>query len=282
LRKIDFDPEKLNLPEGWKEAVAELTKRLTDEKDVAKRAALIKDNGGVWSAIKHLLSDLSHGKCWYTEARQEGTDVDVDHFRPKLRVAELVDSAPPHPGYWWLAFQLDNYRYSCIVANRRRRDVESDKIGGKADHFPIWDEAKRAKTPTCDHKEEKPLLIDPCNAGDVALLTFKDDGEVMPRWSENHQYKWKKATKSIDLYHLNHSDFVKARIELRDRIEKICGQAKRLFNKLEAGDADHELAYEAALRELLRLRDKRAPYSGFCVAYLDRYRNEDYLDGVFR
>lgn len=47
---------------------------------------------------------MSNGKYWYTESIQLGTDVDVDHFGPKKRIAERCAEGDAHPGYWWLAY----------------------------------------------------------------------------------------------------------------------------------------------------------------------------------
>lgn len=280
MRVIDFDPNKLLLPEGWAVKAAKLTSQLKGETDKGERSKLIDDNQ-IWKEVKGTLKKLSHGKCWYTDSPQEGTDVDVDHFRPKGRVAELTGGSNPHAGYWWLAYVLENYRYSCIVANRRRRDVETGVTGGKADSFPIFEEADRASTPSANYATERPLLIDPCKANEVALITFKEDGEAMPRWGEEEKYKNLKAAKSIELYSLNHSDFVKARISLRDRIEDLRITAQRFFNRLENGDADHEKAYSDAIHELRKLQSRSSPHSGFCVALLRRYRHEEYLEGAF-
>ena len=108
----------MKLPEGWQEKVDALKKKIIQETDPKKRNDLIDSHDTYWKEIKHLLDEISHGKCWYTEAFQCGTDVDMDHYRPKKEVFERKDT---HLGYWWLAFDLSNYRYSCIVANRRRK-----------------------------------------------------------------------------------------------------------------------------------------------------------------
>lgn len=277
MRVVDFDPTKVTPPDGWFAKAQELSQRLMNEADPTKRSKIIDDNE-IWKDVKAELKKISHGKCWYTDSPQQGTDVDVDHFRPKKRVAEL---AAQNSGYWWLAYALSNYRYSCIVANRRRRDVETGNTGGKADSFPIFDENFRASSPDLPYENERPLLIDPCRADDVALITFKEDGEVMPRWGEQDPYKNKKAAKSIELYSLNHSDFVRARIALRDQIEDARQNAQRFFNRLEDGDADHERAYASAIQTLRRLQSPAAPHSGFCAALLRKYRDEPYLEGAF-
>lgn len=281
MRHLDFNFNQITLPEGWQEKGQELTTALLAAKDEKQRSDIIEKNQDHWKAVKPILAGLFNHKCWYTEAPQQGTDVDVDHFRPKKRVQETLSTANPHDGYWWLAFCLQNYRFSCIVANRRRTDVETGVTGGKADHFPLCEESKRAKTPTCDLEEEQPILLDPLKATDVQLLQFKPDGEAMPRFSEDsHARKFMRADRSIAFYNLNHSDFVRCRIDLRDSIDKDVKAAVRYFNKLETGDADNDLAYEEAICRLRKMRGKEAPFSSFCVAYLDSFRHKPDYDGV--
>lgn len=281
MRHIEVDLNRLKLPENWLEKSQELTKALLAAPDAQQRSEIIGQNQDHWRLVKPILAQLFNHKCWYTEAPQQGTDVDVDHYRPKKRVQETIGEVNPHNGYWWLAFQLDNYRYSCIVANRRRTDVETGTTGGKADHFPVLSEASRAMTPECDLEAEQPLLLDPLKITDVQLLVFKEDGEAMPRYSEKqHSRKFLRADRSIIFYSINHSDFVRCRIELRDKIDKEVSAAKRYFNNLEAGDAVNDFAYEEGIRRLRDMRSRDAPFSSFCIAYLDTFRHKPEYDGV--
>lgn len=286
MRHLEIDFNRIALPEGWQAKSEELTQALLNEPDPEKRDEIIYKNQDHWKIVKPVLAKLFNYKCWYTEAPQQGTDVDVDHFRPKKRVQEALASGSPHHGYWWLAFKLENYRFSCIVANRRRTDVETKITGGKADHFPLCGGSVRAETPDSDIEEEQPILLDPLKATDVQLLQFKSDGEAMARFSkEKSPRRFSRADESILLYNLNHSDFVRCRIDLRDTIDREVKSALRYFNKLETGDADNDLAYEEAIRKLRKVRSKDAPFSSFCVAYLDEFRHkpkyEGVLDGVF-
>lgn len=282
MKRIDYKPETLTLREGWAEDAEAVLQELLKEDDPKKRQEIIKAHDDLWKDVKGELAKLSFDKCWYTESKQEGTDTDVDHFRPKNRVAEATDKDSPHPGYWWLAFSLANYRFSCIYANRRRKDVETGDTGGKADHFPLIEEGERAWTPTCNCDLEQPVLIDPCVASDVRLLTFKADGEAMPRFNEkSNPRQFMRANVSIELYNLDNSAFVKARQELREKMNSRLDDAKRFFKRLDSGDADHVTAYEKAIDQLLEFVDEKAPYSGFCKAYLEEFRHEEYVEGVF-
>lgn len=282
MRHVKFDLRKLTLPAGWREKASDLLKQLEEAPDATVRADIIGKNE-IWADIKLQLKALNHRKCWYTDTNQDGADVDIDHFRPKKRVKELVDRENPHTGYWWLTYVISNYRYSCIVANRRRKDVEAGRTGGKADHFPIWDEAHRANTPAAVYADEKPLLIDPCVETDVKLIIYKEDGEAIPRFGDSvvHAYKNLKAAKSIELYSLNHSDFVNARIELRDKIDELCGKAARHFNKLEDGDGANVEAYTGVIQELGELKSETKEHSSFCSAMIERFRHEEYMYALF-
>ncbi|CAH1385161.1 hypothetical protein [Candidatus Nitrotoga sp. M5] len=281
MRYVPYDPKKITLPDGWAAKVAALEALISEESDAEKKLKLIGDHDGYWKELKPQLAMILNRKCWYTEAPQAGTDVDVDHYRPKGRVAELRSKTKSHPGYWWLAFKPDNYRYSCIVANRRRRDVETGNTGGKADHFPIADEAHRAWKPTENCDGEMPDLLDPCKATDTVLLTFKEDGEAMARYDQNtHPRLYRRAQSSIEYYHLNHTDFVRARQKLRDEIDRLVHSAKKYFQQLESNNAVIDHAYEEAISSLREMRQPSAPYSSFCMTYLDQYKFDEEIAGV--
>lgn len=185
--------------------------------------------------------------------------------------------------YWWYAFDPANFRYSCIVANRLRRDIETGNVGGKADEFPIWDERNRAWCPDDDCDVEQPLLIDPCNLADVALITFGENGEATTRHSKEQMPRlYAKAHTSIRLYHLNHSEFVKARIDIRDALTKNIEDAKRYYRRLDSGDADTEHAYMRAIEGLREACSERSPFSSFAISILEPHRLEESLAPVFR
>lgn len=136
-------------------------------------------------------------------------------------------------------------------------------------------------SPDADWQAEKTLLIDPCKADETALITFKADGEALPRFGRKESYKYEKAHLSIKYYSLNHSDFTRARIALRDRIEDLRVEAVRYFSRLETGDADHARAYSNAIMTLREMRKDSSPFSAFSIAITDTLRGEEALSGVF-
>ncbi|CAN5447653.1 hypothetical protein BH11PSE5_BH11PSE5_26530 [soil metagenome] len=142
--------------------------------------------------------------------------------------------------------------------------------------------AQVGKMPAGQRPEsEKALLIDPCKADETALITFKEDGEALPRFGPTDVYKSEKAKLSIRYYSLNHSEFTKARMALRDRIEDLRIEAMRYFARLESGDADHARAYSKAITGLRELRRESSSFSAFSIAMTDKYRSEEALSGVF-
>jgi hypothetical protein len=169
------------------------------------------------------------------------------------------------------------------VANRLRRDIETGQVGGKADEFPIWDESNRAWCPDDDCDLEQPLLIDPCNPAEVALITFGENGEATTRHSKEQMPRlFAKAETSIRLYHLNHSEFVKARITIRDTLTKYIEDAKRYYKRLDTAGADTEHAYMRAIERLRDACSEQSPFSSFAISILEPHRLEDSLAPVFR
>ncbi|MFT4533974.1 MAG: hypothetical protein ACI9P5_001326 [Saprospiraceae bacterium] len=67
-------------------------------------------------------------------------NADFEHCRPKSNVME----SPDHPGYWWLVNEWDNLLIAC--ANCNRRSWSKDGVSGKANRFPLKDEAKHIES----------------------------------------------------------------------------------------------------------------------------------------
>lgn len=175
MRFIDPDNVKAAIEEydsAWfdrAEQAFEEVKTLVDEgADKKAISDAIKASSSIWRELKDVLKEVGHKKCWYCESRDDRSDNAVDHYRPKNRVAECGDE---HPGYWWLAFAWENYRYACTYCNSRRKDQEGGTAGGKHDHFPIWDETRRSSDCNSSEEidEEQPLLLDPARQSDPTL-----------------------------------------------------------------------------------------------------------------
>lgn len=123
-------------------------------------------------SVTSALHELFHGKCAYCEVRYAAhMPVEVEHYRPKSGVTE----APGHPGYWWLASTWDNLLVSCIDCGRSRL-IEGIK-SGKANRFPLENEAFRAAGPGLE-ANESPLLLNPTVDRPEEHLVFDANGLV--------------------------------------------------------------------------------------------------------
>lgn len=189
--------------------------------------------------VKVALNALSNGKCAYCEADYDATHPsDVEHYRPKGAID--TDAGRIKPGYWWLAAAWDNLLPSCIRCNRQERQLLFDGTEltlGKANRFPLADEARRASA-IGEEADEIALLIDPCCEDPSDYIRFIDDNgyclavEVDP---DPTSINARKARASIDIYGLNRSGLVRdrsrymrwAKVSLA-RLEKLARRLDRL------------------------------------------------------
>jgi uncharacterized protein (TIGR02646 family) len=132
-----------------------------------------------WNLLKRWLSGLSEAKCWYCESKSKRAPFDVDHFRPKLGVTVNRVELSNGFGYYWIAYDWCNFRLACQRCNRPETD-DGGTLRGKANEFPLRDEAARCRGPDGCLTAEIPKLLDPCVEADCALLAHGLDGEVKP------------------------------------------------------------------------------------------------------
>jgi hypothetical protein len=268
MRPIDLSLARQQIPDDLVRAVETEEKRLKQCRSNQERGKLIDDKRRVWSALKAYLGVVSQNKCWYCESMCALDDFcPVDHFRPKGSVAECTK----HKGYWWLAFKLDNYRFSCSLCN----SVTTQKYllelppketkGGKGTRFPLIDEGTRAYEPHHPIHEEKVELLDPINPDDCVLLSFDFSGEAVPTLSEKaNKEAHKRAETSIFTYHLHRGALVAERRrvmrQVRDEVT-LADQARQRGNQ--EGWHEHFFAVR-------RLTGEKAPYSTAASVALKR------------
>jgi uncharacterized protein (TIGR02646 family) len=233
-----------------------------------ERTKEINRHDDIWKDVKDLLSSASGKKCWYCESRETRSDTAVDHFRPKGAVADS-----DHKGYWWLAFDFTNYRYSCTYCNSRRIDRVRGEGGGKQSEFPLLNPEQR----TNDEGKcttERPVLLDPTKAADTQLLYFREDGEVEPRFTaEQAREKEHRAARSIEIYHLRHTDLVEARLETLNRVRQLVELGRRYYASWLADDSD-EVAFEMVSEELTKLCSDPSEYSAAVKDFLKGFRDD--------
>jgi uncharacterized protein (TIGR02646 family) len=257
MRHIDLDDLQARIPPGWADSAREALETLRDCAP-AERSTALERYRDVWRRLGPALAELSKGKCWYCETREIRSDNPVDHFRPKSRVADC----PDHPGYWWLAFDWHNFRYSCTFCNSRRRDPATGEVGGKHDNFPLLNPDERAYTEADDIDREQPELLDPARQTDTTLIWYRDDGLADALVTPAQQpTQHQRAKRSINLYHLNHTETIERRLELVRHVRKQVALGTEYLEDWKAGNKSAETGYREVVAELLRLMSKEAPFS---------------------
>lgn len=144
----------------------------------------------LWQDFKDAFSLAQRGRCGYCElpviAGQHG---DVEHFAPKNEVREFVDweaergreidalaklsgrnpSKRFELGYWWLAYDWNNYLLACQICN----------AAWKGNLYPVKQPPARG-TPS-ETMAETPLLLNPFGKRDPARhLRFTIEGSIEP------------------------------------------------------------------------------------------------------
>jgi uncharacterized protein (TIGR02646 family) len=273
MRWVDID--KIELPDKWEKRADKALHKLRKEIEDAEQAAQLagediaaarkkaitdglEKKSQVWRDLAKPLSILGNGKCWYSESKNPTSDKDVDHFRPKNRVAE----DPAHEGYWWLAFQWNNYRYSCQWCNQRRVDDRTD--GGKSAHFPLAPGSFRARLEKDNLQMEEVELLDPIDPDDWKLLTFLPNGQPTPAKDKGTREHDRAAT-SISVYHLHCRELVVERKTLASTIRKLIENMEMLRSKI--NDLQIKEVYKNQQKELLRAIDDDSEYSAAALAY---------------
>jgi uncharacterized protein (TIGR02646 family) len=257
MRWICKDDIAESLSQVWRDMAKQAKAELVAASDEEERKAILKRlaSSKVWRDFYNLLPDRLKRKCWYCEAEEIRSDMPVDHFRPKNK----VEDENQHNGYWWLAFDWENYRCACTFCNSRRKFDETQ--GGKACRFPLENPEQRAFTPD-DHNKlnnERPCLLDPFNPDDEKLLWFDNDGLPMPKPDANEKQKLK-VENSIDIFHLHETRIVRARNKLRLEVEE---QVRKIRNN------DDIQSAKAKLKSMVRDTEK---LSRAAIVYLRAHR----------
>jgi uncharacterized protein (TIGR02646 family) len=227
----------------------------------------------LWGEIKPDLEGLSFGKCWYCESNEKRSHLAVDHFRPKSAVTECN----AHPGYWWLAFSSDNYRYACTYCNSLLRDEVTGETLGKGTHFPLIDETCRDFCPQ-DTTQEFPCLLDPVVASDPPLLWFMDDGQATPCYTkERSPLFFQRADTSIRVYSLNQARIADARSMVAFEIKRQIQRGEKYLDDAALGQPAALDHFQEVYRILLHLIGPEAEYSAAARAFLAGYRDKDWV-----
>lgn len=186
-----------------------LRKALRDAPDIAARNKIIDNNSAVWGELKEWLLNLSHRKCWFSEAKDCFSHWDVEHYRPKKSTRD-VDGT--HDGYWWLAFDWQNFRICGNAGNRK-----------KGTFFPLRNGCTRC-APFGDLRYEDAQLLDPIDEDDPGLLSFNIEGRAIPAAHLTDDWEKVRVEYSVERYNLDFPPLMDKRktvwAECWDRIQE--------------------------------------------------------------
>ncbi|MER9526673.1 hypothetical protein NKI96_24410 [Mesorhizobium sp. M0292] len=252
MRKI----QKTVVPAEYQQILDKaLELRKKDIADFRKNPPLKPTIGEYYKNFREFILKTHLQKCAYCESKIENQPGDVEHFRPKGRVTDqfgnivntsIEGKSSPHPGYFWLAYDVDNLLMSCIDCNRRRKHAFDDGEGltsyGKEDCFPI--KGKRAYSPEDPLDLELPLLINPVQEDPLTHLELEETGLLKGRTPEGEA--------TISILGLNRENLRENRLDMMMAAEKLVGDlmaAKTHQNQRMVADCErrvYEIAKEKA------------------------------------
>jgi len=206
-------------PADWVDRARRVTQEMEDADNDEERHKIIDRNAELWGELKTWLLGLSHGKCWFSEARDIYSHFDVEHFRPK-KCAKNANSTE-RGGYWWLAFDYLNYRICGNVGNRKK-----GTFFPLAPHSVFGTAINRAAV-----QDELCLLLDPSVEDDPLLLSFNETGEAESLGGSG-AWEQERVEESIRRFKLNeHPPLVEARRDLWGRCRDKIAECQNLMNE---------------------------------------------------
>lgn len=243
--------------EAWKAESVRLVDalaKLNDAGQIKDRNELIDKHGEHWGKLKPWLLALSGGKCWFTEARDIASHLDVEHFRPK-KVTRNV-KGPERDGYWWLAFDYLNFRIAGTVPNRKKGAWFPLRFGSACSTF-----ARRCEG------DEVPHFLDPTNAHDVTLLAFDDEGKAVPAPGVD-RWDYVRVRRTVDRLKLSeHQALAEERRKVWQNTTKLVNKYLQALPEAQTSAAARERV-KATARDILNLTKSEAELSSvakWCV-----------------
>jgi uncharacterized protein (TIGR02646 family) len=234
-------------PDDWQDRADVLTIQLLAATTSRERAALIDANEDIWKEIKQHFCDVRKRKCWYSESINDFAHCHVDHFRPKIKA--LDENGIDRGGYWWLAFEWTNYRYSGPAGNVRKKDF-----------FQV--NHNKADAPGDSIENEDIRFLDPTEPSDPQKLKYDNEGKVSERQINKLHRDYIQAEYTIRRMNLNMIGLVEGR---RDKYRKAYGIIRETQKLLASQQINYDMARHQAIkakqRELIELAGKYSEYS---------------------
>lgn len=200
-------------------------------------------------------------KCCYCERiRELKRESDLEHFRPKAKVAE----EPKHFGYWWLAYTFNNYLYSCKICNE---DYKKNK-------FPLVSPQTRSFTESDDLVNENPYLINPYDENPEEILGYYWDDinskyvKIVSRIGDMDR----RGEKTAEIAGLNRESLMEERAALL----LILNGLVTVMNYAIMKEGGKQLIYDTHQKILHQTSSKR-PFAGFRRAFFRKMGMNEYI-----
>lgn len=272
--------DKSKIPEDVLKA-AEVAKEALEKLPKEQRTEFIKNNSAVWRAFSTSLAAMSHKKCWYSESPEPQSFCDVDHFRPKAE-AKRAENETDTPGYDWLAFCWENFRFSANRSNRLNKNTETEETDGKGSWFPLLPGSPKANWDDRCEPKEKPVLLDPVEPKDVRLVDVGADGRIIPSQFARGATAQHRVERSCEILGLNLPDIKAARLAVLRDMEKLAAQLGELVELVD-DDPTGKTAESAQLDRLCDLMASMAaderPYARTAQSFIAKSEYAQLLTG---
>lgn len=244
------------------------TRRIQDACAALAAAGGACETAELWGDYKDVFSEAQHGKCAWCEAVDTTEPGAVDHYAPKKEVGRLMTPGQERPkrtnvqgrsivalhapGYWWLAYDWDNWLFACNRCNS----------GWKLTLFPVQEVPHPRPDPTTAYT---PLLLHPYETEEpLEHLDISDIGQI-EAWNLSP-----KGRATIDTCGLT-------RESLRRLREKHAEVALAWVDELLNEDAA-ESTRQNAWRALRRLGDDSKPFAATTRSVIRRYLKISWAD----
>lgn len=233
------------------------------------KAGAFAEKSSLWSTVKPVYMRLQWFKCVFCERQFENErygkiEFDVEHFRPKSSVLawpsetvhpdlayDFATGAASASGYYWLAYDVENYAASCKACNSAL----------KSNYFPIAGDRGATLATVAALAAEEPYLCYPLGDGDddpEDLLTFVAT-TATPKAADGHARR--RGQVMIDFFDLNGRDLLH-----RQRAQMIsmfggalaavhAGTASPTDEKVVAGMSSPALPHASCVRAFRSLYD---------------------------
>ena len=154
-----------------------------------------------------------------------------------------------------------------------------ETAGGKQDHFPLNVPPDWGTLPGGEIGE-RPMLLDPCDADDPKLLSFNTNGEAVPSYADMNSIEYKRADKSIELYHLNHKPTCRQRKQIFIRIRQVVTDTDTLISANFDANREAIKSNKMELIRLIRPSCKTTSFNASAKVYLRQFQELEWVKEI--